>query len=294
MSRCLIVFFSQGGTTSRIAAAIAQGLHAGNHDVDLHNLKDGPAPDHGAYDILGIGSPVYYFRPPFIVSDYLNSLSGLSGKPVFSFVLHGSYCGDAGNAVRRALERKGGKESGYARYRGAEYFLGYLKQGYLFSPDNPKPEEIARAELFGREVAAHCKDKARAKPGYDAPPAMIYRLERFLVNRLFVRQMYSRLLRLNQKKCNACGLCIKLCPTRNIYKDKKGRPRWGRNCLLCFSCEMKCPQDAIASPVTWLLFWPFMLYNTRQAVRNASLENVRVVHKHGRTSVVRTGSGREV
>ncbi len=289
MYRCLIVFFSQGGTTGRIAESIAQGLRAGNHDVELHNLKDGPPPDHSTYDILGIGTPAYYFRPPFIVSDYLNSLHDLSGKPVFVFVLHGSYCGDAGNAVRRALERKGGKETGYARYHGAHSFLGYLKRGYLFSPNHPVPGEIAQAELFGRDVAARCAGKACVKPAYDTPPAMIYRLERFLVNRLFMRQMYSRLLRLNRKKCNACGICVKLCPTRNISEDKKGRPSWGRNCLLCFSCEMKCPQDAIASPLTWLMFWPFMVFNTTRASRDPSLEHIRVSHVRGRTNA-RTAS----
>jgi flavodoxin/NAD-dependent dihydropyrimidine dehydrogenase PreA subunit len=271
MSRCLIVFFSQGGTTGRIAASIAKGLRAGNHDVDIHNLKDGPPPDPGAYDILGIGTPVYYFRPPFIVSDYLNSLPALSGKPVFAFILEGAYGNDTGNVVRRALERKGGKEIGYARYHGADYFLGYLKHGYLLSPNHPKPDAIAQAEQFGQEVAARSAGKAYARPPYDAPPAMMYRLERFLVNRLFVRQMYSRLLMLNKKKCNACGICVKLCPTRNISEDKKGRPRFGRNCMLCFSCEMKCPQGAIASPVTWFMFWPFMVYNLTHASRDASI-----------------------
>ncbi|MGC1455505.1 MAG: EFR1 family ferrodoxin [Nitrospirota bacterium] len=292
MSRCLIVFFSQGGTTSRIAASIAEGLRAGNHEVDLHNLKEGPPPDPGPYDLLGIGTPAYYFRPPFMVSDYLDSLPDLSGKPVFAFVLHGSLCGDAGNRVRRALARKGGRETGYARYHGADYFLGYLKRGYLLSPSHPKPEAITQAKQFGQEVAAYCAGKAYARPAYDVPPAVIYRLERFLVNRLFVRQIFSRLLWLNKKKCNACGICVKLCPNRNISEDKDGRPRFGRNCMLCFSCEMKCPQDAIGSSVTWFMFWPFMAYNTTQASRDASIEHVRVVHARGRTRVTGTEVGK--
>ena len=286
MSRCLIVFLSQGRTTGRIAASIAQGLRAGRHDVDLHNLKDGPPPDPGQYDILGLGTPTYYFRPPFLVSDYVNSLPALSGKPVFAFLLQGTYGGDAGNAVRHILAAKGGKEMGYARFHGADYFLGYLKLGYLFSPNHPKPEAISEAEQFGQKVAACCAGKAYVPPAYDAPPAMIYRLERFLTNRLFVRQVHSRLLWLNRKKCNACGICVKLCPTRNISEDKNSQPRFGRNCMLCFTCEMKCPQDAIKSPVTWFLFWPFMVYNTTHAARDASIEHVRVVHARGRTSVV--------
>ena len=288
MPKCLIVFFSQGGTTGRIAASIAKGLAAGNYVVYLHNLKEGLPPDPGAYDILGIGTPAYNFRAPFIVADYLKRLPALSGKPVFAFMLEGAYGGDAGNDVRRALAAKGGKEMGYERYHGADYFLGYLKHGYLLSPDAPKPGSIARAEQFGQEVAACCAGKTYARPEYDPSPAMIYHLERFLTNRFFIRQMYSRLLWVNRKKCNACGICVKLCPTRNIREGKGGQPRFGRDCMLCFSCEMKCPQDAIASPITWFMFWPFMVYNTTQASRDLSIEHVRVVHERGRTSVVKT------
>jgi flavodoxin len=117
MSKCLLVYYSQGGNTSRIAESIAKGLRASDHVVDLHNLKDGPAPNPGSYDFLGIGTPTYYFRPPFIVTDHLDSLPDLSGKPFFVFVVYGTDPGDAGNVVRRVLERKGGREIGYNRRR---------------------------------------------------------------------------------------------------------------------------------------------------------------------------------
>jgi len=286
MPKSLIVFFSQGGTTTRIAESIAEGLRAAKYEVHLHNMKDGQPPDPRNYDILGIGSPTYYFRPPFNVIEYLNSLPDLVGKPFFAFVLHGTYCGDAGNIIRRAMERKGAREIGYSRCYGADYFLGYLKRGYLFSPHHPQAKDAARAELFGREVAAYHAGKPYVKPEYDASPSIIYRFERFLVNRFMIRQMYSRLIWVNAKTCSACGLCMKLCPTRNISADKKGRPIWGRDCLLCFTCEMKCPLNAINSPITWLLFWPFMIYNTLHAARDPSLDRVLVVHRNGHTKVM--------
>jgi flavodoxin/ferredoxin len=289
MSKCLIVFFSQGGTTGKIAEAVAKGLRAQNHDVDLHNLKDGTPPDQGKYDLLGIGCPAQYYRPAIIVSDYLDSLPNLSGKPVFTFILYAVYLGDAGNMVRRDLEKKGGKEMGYARYPGAGYFLGYLKQGYHFSPNSPKPDKVAQAELFGHEIAARLAGKAHARTEYDLPPAFIYRLERFLTNRFFIRQVFTRLFRVNRKKCAACGLCMKLCPTGNISEDNKGRRVWGRNCILCFTCQEKCPKEAIASPITWFMFRPFMVYNTRTAAADPAIEYARVTHANGRMTVVRAG-----
>lgn len=265
---------------------MAKGLRGAGHVVDLHNLKDGPAPASSGYDVLGIGTPAYYFRPPFLVTDHLNSLSDLDGKPFFVFILHGSYPGDTGSMVRRAMEGKGGREIGYDRYHSAGYFLGYLKRGYLFSPNHPKPDTLVRAGRFGQKVAARLAGGEYRKADRDPGTHLVYRIERFLTNRLFSRQVFSRLFRLDRGRCTACGLCARSCPTRNICEDERGLPLWGRDCILCFSCEMRCPKDAINSTVTWFLFRPFTQYNVWRASRDPKLENARVEHRQGRTRVV--------
>ena len=111
-------------------------------------------------------------------------------------------------------------------------------------------------------------------------------MERFLLNRWLVKKVYSRLFRVNGKKCTACDLCIEQCPTGNITEDKEGCPVWGHNCLLCLNCEMQCPEEAITSPVSWPLFRPTMMYNVRQASRDLSLDHVRVKYSQGRTQRV--------
>ena len=278
-----MVYFSQGGTTARVAESIATGLRAAEYQVDQCNMKDERPPSLDGYDLLGIGSPVYYYRPPFNVMDYVNSLPDLNGLPAFAFVLHGTYRGDAGNAIRRALARKGADEMGYFHCHGADYALLYLKVGYLFSPDHPTAEEMAQAEAFGQQVAAHVAGKQYLRPKDDRPPSMVYRLERFLTNRWLARQVYSRLFKVDAKNCTACGVCAKLCPTGNITEDQNGRPVWGRDCLLCLTCELKCPEEAIISLASWPLFRPFTTYNVRRAFQDQSLDHVRVIHSHGRT-----------
>ena len=79
---------------------------------------------------------------PFNVADYLTSLTDLKGKPAFSFLLHGTYDFDAGNQLRKALTKKGTREVGYFHCCGADYFLGYLQTGYLFSPYHPTETEL--------------------------------------------------------------------------------------------------------------------------------------------------------
>jgi flavodoxin/NAD-dependent dihydropyrimidine dehydrogenase PreA subunit len=283
VSKTLIVHFSQGGTTAQVAESIATGLRAAQHEVDLCNLKDEPAPFLEGYDMLGIGSPTYWYRPPFNVMDYVNSLPDLEGLPSFVFVLHGTHRGDTGNALRCVLARKGAQEVGYFHCRGADYALIYLKAGYLFSPGHPTEEELAGAEAFGHQIAGRFAGQPHPRSRDDPPQSWVYRLERFLSSRWLTRHLYSRLFEVNPHQCTACGDCIKLCPTRNVTAAQGGLPVWGRNCLLCFTCQMKCPEDAITSPIDWPLFRPFTAYNVRQACRDPLLDHARVVHSRGHT-----------
>jgi flavodoxin/ferredoxin len=283
MFKSLIVYFTQGGATARVAEAIATGLRSKEHQVDLHNMYDGQPPRLDGYGLLGIGLPAYYFRPPFKVMDYLNSLPELAGLPVFVFLLYGTHAGDAGNTVRRALARKRGQEVGYFKARGADYFLGYLKRGFLFSPDHPTFLELDAAQGFGRKVAERVAGEKYIRQEEDKPPSVVYRLERFLSNRRFVKYMYSWFFYVKAKKCTSCGLCMKVCPTGNISENRKGHPIWGRNCLLCLYCEMKCPTEAILSPVSWPLFSPFIAYNVSRAYLDSSIEHARVIQKKGHT-----------
>ena len=45
-------------------------------------------------------------------------------------------------------------------------------------------------------------------------------------------------------KCNACGVCVKVCPAGNIGLVE-GRPVWRHNCEQCLACIQWCPQESI-------------------------------------------------
>ena len=205
MSRGLITCFSQGGTTARVSEQISAGLVSAGHEVDTCNLKDKTPPEIGAYDFLGLGLPVYAFTPPFNVTEYLEGLPRLPGLPFFVFVLYGTYRGDAGTRARRALEKKGGREVGYFYCRGVDYFINYLKSGYLFSAGHPDSDELAGAKNFGLQVASHLAGSPYDRPEDDPPPGLVYRLERFLLNRWLTRQFYSRLFWVNKKSATTAA-----------------------------------------------------------------------------------------
>jgi len=283
MRKTLIAYFSQGGTTKKIAEKISQGLQSKQFQVDFYNIVDDQRPSITDYDVIGIGSPVYIFRPPFNVLDYLKGLPELNDLPFFVFLLYGTEPGTAGNIIRKTLSRKGGKEIGYEKFKGADYFFGYLQRGHLFSPNNPSENELKQAEQFGQDLVSRISEKGYVKPKMDTLPPPVYCIERMITTRSQVQQIYSRFFKVDKDKCTSCKICIQQCPKNNIRFDKNDLPIWGRECIACFYCEMKCPLDAITSPLDWSIMAPFTNYNVSRSLKDPSIEDVKVVHKKGKT-----------
>jgi len=284
MIKVLIATFSQTGSTKKIADQIANGLITSNLDVTHLKITKDANPDLREYDIIGIGSPVYFFRPPFIVADFVMNLKGLDNKASFVFILQGTNQGNCGNWMRKELVKKGSRDLGYFKSSGADYWIGYIKRGTMFSPDSPTIQELSAAESFGKMVATRFTDQAQPIEKFDPPTHLMYRIERFLVARPFAEIIYSKTF-YTDKNCDNCGICIERCPVTNIQENKKGKLNWGSNCMLCATCELSCPIDAIHSALDWIIFSPFMYYNIIRS-KNKKVPFANVTHKNGKTIVI--------
>ena len=274
MKRCLIVYHSLYGTTEVVAKAIAAGLALGGYQVVTHNLLDGAVPDPRQYDLFGLGAPVYYYQLPFNVAAYIKSLPELDNLPSFTFLLYGTYAFDTATTLQRMLKKRRAALRGHFQCKGADIYYGYLKRGFLFSPDCPTATEIAQAEAFGRAISASGQMQER-RPPY-AQPGLVYRLERLIVKRWMVAHIAQPAFRVDPQRCNACGVCRSACPMQNIVVYAGGQPTWQRNCLLCLNCELKCPQGAIRSIADWPIFRILIIRNTRCAAADAGIALRRV------------------
>lgn len=65
--------------------------------------------------------------------------------------------------------------------------------------------------------------------------------------------------------CNGCGLCVEACPMdvlRMNPRKKKAHIAYPEDCIVCFSCEMDCPEEAVvvgperAKPMPSPWWWP--------------------------------------
>ncbi|HLP35118.1 MAG TPA: EFR1 family ferrodoxin [Amoebophilaceae bacterium] len=274
--------FLSTGLPKKIADQITLGLKSSDFDVTNISIFDNKVIDLTQYDIVGIGSPTYFFRPPFLMMDFVRNLKGLENKSFFVFILYGTIQGDSGNWIRKELINKGAKDLGYFKTYGPDYWLGYIKRGFMFSNLSPTVQELQSAEIFGKTISIRFTDKSRKTEIFDPSAPFMYRLEKFLVSRPFAKNIYSKTFRVN-KNCDNCGICVKKCPISNISQDD-GKLKWRSNCLLCATCELSCPKDAIHCAFDWVIFSPFMAYNINHAKRKIPFVNV--THKNGKTILI--------
>lgn len=304
MARALIVFLSLGGTTSRVARHISEGLRQVGIDADLLNLARPaarPAPSRTAihelqpaagplddmdiadYDLLGVGSPVHYYGASQPVMRFLRSLPRLDGRDAFTFTLYGTYPGRTARELRIGLQERGATHLGAFSCHGAEHYVAYLRKGYQFSAGHPNQAELAAAKAFGEQVA---RGSSIVPLSAEDDVGWVYRFERLLAAPALTRQVYSRLFRVDRRRCTGCGACARRCPVGNITLDPDRRPHWGRECILCLYCEMICPEEAITSPIGLPPFDTFVTHNVRVAAADTDLDYARVAHERGRTRLL--------
>ena len=279
--KCLIVYFSQTNSTKIIAESIGSAIKDLSWDVELINIKYDKIENIKEYDLIGFGTPVYYYRLPFLVEDYLKSLPDLKNKPVFSFITYGTYYFDVPIKIDNILNDKNTITLGFFSARGADKYLGYLQQGVLFSNNHPNKQEIGEAKTFAKSIIENFTDKTELdKKLVNNKKNIVYNFESLFTNRLLINNIYSKLFSVN-KNCLGCGKCVKKCPQDNISLDNKKTPQWGKNCELCFLCEIVCPVQAINSVVDMKIFQPILNYNVKNGLKDDNIDHIRIEYKDG-------------
>ena len=283
----VILYWSLTGTTRRVAERIAEGLRAEGTQCTLHDVRDGIPADAAAHDIIGVGFPVHWYRPPTPVSDAIAALGPLEGRSVFTFSLNGTYRGAGLNRARAALARAGGVELGVFSAHGEGSFYPYARLGAQFSPGHPDARELESAFEFGRAIAQSQARRTRGEPPpapapVDPPTHPMYALERLVSGARMTRAVYSRLFRADPTLCTKCGTCARRCPTHNIAWSQGEMPHWGRDCVLCLECRRICPEEAVSCPLDWAVFRPFVRWNVDRAWRDPDLDHARVQFKRGK------------
>jgi NAD(P)H dehydrogenase (quinone) len=157
MANALVIYYSRGGNTRKMAEAVAGSLKKEGIDTVLKDVKDVPADELAGFQAIVIGSPTYYGT----MSAEIKKLFDDSVK------LHGKLDGKIGAAFSSSANLAGGNETTILDILKAMLIHGMIIQGdpqgdhygpaAIGAPDDRSLKECAR---LGHRVAKLLKKQS--------------------------------------------------------------------------------------------------------------------------------------
>ncbi len=136
------------GNTKKIAEALAKELNAKlakPNEIDVNSLND--------YDLIGLGSGIYFFKHHQSILDFAEKLPPIPGKKVFIFSTAGlpQLSLVWHRALRKILEKKGFKIAGEFTCAGHDE-VGFLKRLGGINKGQPNENDISKAKQFANSL----------------------------------------------------------------------------------------------------------------------------------------------
>ncbi|TFG26177.1 MAG: 4Fe-4S ferredoxin, partial [Promethearchaeota archaeon] len=105
--KVLIIYFSQTGNTKKIAETIREGILKSGNICDIAQIKNMDLNLLEKYDLIGIGTPTFFYREPRNVNKFIQDLKVTKEKHCFIFCTHGSLIGNTFYYMSDKLTKKG-------------------------------------------------------------------------------------------------------------------------------------------------------------------------------------------
>ena len=247
-----MVYFSGTGNTERITQELGALFSRSGHEVKLIAVEtvvhdNAVITELSESDLIGIGYPVYDLREPKIISDFIDMLPVQETEvPVFQYSTLALIKGDCHSYVTRKL----GSGNYYVI---ADTGFKCPSNGVVTyeAPDHWRQKKVGYAKNIGLQLNDF---RTKVLESYEkfitAPYSVhayifpVFDIFRFFSRRLFGDRFYRDLA--VSEKCNACGLCVKSCPDKNLcLKDARVEIKKSNGCLRCLRCVSMCPRQAI-------------------------------------------------
>lgn len=245
--KTLVICFSQTGNTQKIATYIAEGISNAVGQCDQVNLNDVDVKLLADYDLIGIGSPVFYYKEPFNVRDFIESLPDLNGQHWFVFCTHGNVIGNFFPSMNDLLKKKGAIVIGFFNSYANITVPFYPK--YSYTSEHPDEHDFNAARSFGERVAQRSPQITDHKspliplPGPVSSEEWIKDAKKITPE--YLRQVSPKLT-IDGDKCSLCHTCEESCPVRGIDVEMDP-PRIQEPCIYCWRCVNICPTLAISA-----------------------------------------------
>lgn len=245
--KTLLICFSQTGNTRRIAECIRLGIMDAGAECDIRDLNETTASSLPGYDLVGIGAPVFYYKEPFHVRDFIEALPGLDGQHWFVFCTHGNVIGNYFPSMTALLEKKGALLVGFHNTYANVTVPFYPKPSY--TSGHPDQHDLDQARAFGKDVAERSpKITGPESPFIPAPGPVsteAWLREADALTEGVLRKVLPK-LHIDTETCIQCRECEENCPVHGIDVDADP-PRVQEPCIFCWRCVNVCPTLSIGT-----------------------------------------------
>lgn len=238
--KCLLIYFTGTFNTRYTSNILKEKFEKAGDEVDLYEIDPLKLErlNLSHYDIIGLGYPIYGYNAPWPFLKFIRYQKFPKGIRTFIYKNSGETekVNDASSLfVWRKLKRsKAIIENEY--HFMMPYNIHFRFEEELLKEILDMDEKLYEILLY--EVKNHIPNIKR------------YKLWHKIVTRVVSIQFIggdvnSFFYKVKKDKCIDCNLCIKQCPTQNIYRNDKGQIKFHHNCLMCMRCSFFCPTAAI-------------------------------------------------
>lgn len=239
--KCLLIYFTGTFNTRYVSQKLKKKLEDAGYDVDLYEIDplNMEVLDLKSYDLIGLGYPIYGYNAPWPFLKFIRHQRFPKGVRTFIYKNSGETekVNDASSLfVWRKLKRSKVKiENEY-------HFL--MPYNIHFRFEDKLVKEILMMDEKLYDILVY-------EITHNIPNIKKYKLWHRIVTRAVSIQFIggdvnSFLYKIDENKCNNCNLCMKQCPTQNIYRDSDGKIKFHHQCLMCMRCSFYCPKDAFS------------------------------------------------
>lgn len=244
--KILIVYQSGSGSTRTISEVFEKRLSADfnvkmlevHADFDYRGLLD--------YDIVLVGFPTYYFRPPDSILEFVEKMPVFEKEiKTFIYTTYAMYSGNSIRVLAIKLKAKNMIVSGYTHIRGP------ASDGVLLLPScfklffrYERKAKIKVDRVIG-EIRGLLKNTGKISkippPRWYSPVTWIFHKQIHGID----YSSYKKNLKVLEDRCTNCNICVDNC-IRNCWTEGKDFPSINtNNCEFCLKCVHNCPGNAI-------------------------------------------------
>ena len=183
-----------------------------------------------------IVAPIYCYRFPILVEDYLKDCTFLGNQEVYCIGTMQSQSGKSGKVLKNIFETKGMNYKGFTGIRMPNnyYIMSRKKAPHPFANQITMDKAELMLALTAEDIENHKKIR---KDDFSPFPYLCS----YVINPLFVK--YQPKFKVNDN-CIQCGKCVNECPVENISMID-GKITFHNQCIQCLRCIHQCPAKAI-------------------------------------------------